>query len=152
MLKTKRRTNPVRNTDKAAGVKKTLSRQQRVNKQQIKTKEVYDLTMAEIDRLMKKGEKNLSATELSRLSNLAEAAELYEYQNEPLPMPSNLPDIIRIKMYSLHMTQSYAAKLLGVSDTKFSMIMNGKQKPDIFFIKSIHDKLQIDGNMILKAI
>lgn len=50
------------------------------------------------------------------------------------------------------MTQSYAAKLLGVSDAKFSLIMNGKQKPDIYFIKAVYDKLKIDGNLILKAI
>lgn len=67
-------------------------------------------------------------------------------------MPSSFQDIVRMKIYKLHMTQSYAAKLLGVSDAKFSLIMNGKQKPDIYFIKAVYDKLKIDGNLILKAI
>lgn len=128
MLKTIRRSNPAKKTNQAtiATKKKTATTLQ------IKTHEAYELTMAEIDALMKKGEANLSEKELSRLSKLANAAQLYEFQHEPLPMPSKFEDIVRMKIYKLHMTQSYAAKLLGVSDAKFSLIMNGKQKPDIY--------------------
>lgn len=148
MRKTTRRANPAKKTNQAtiATKKKTTTTLQ------IKTQEAYDLTMAEIDALMKKGEANLSEKELSRLSKLANAAQLYEFQHEPLPMPSKFEDIVRMKIYKLHMTQSYAAKLLGVSDAKFSLIMNGKQKPDIYFIKAVYHKLKIDGNTILQAI
>jgi HTH-type transcriptional regulator/antitoxin HigA len=55
-------------------------------------------------------------------------------------------------MFVMRLNQSYAAKLLGVSDAKFSMIMNGKQKPDIYFIKAVHDKLQVNAEQILQAI
>lgn len=152
MRKEVRRTNPAKKTNKAAGVKKPITRQQKVSAVQIKTEEAHDLTMAEIDSLMRKGEKKLNANELSSLSDLAKAAEQYEFQHEPLPMPSSFQDIVRMKIYKLHMTQSYAAKLLGVSDAKFSLIMNGKQKPDMYFIKAVYDKLKIDGNIILQAI
>lgn len=121
-------------------------------KQKIKTNEVYEVTMREIDLLMKKGETNLSDAELKRLRMLAEAAEEYEDTFEPLPIPPSLPDMIRLKMHQLHFNQNYAAQLLGVSDAKFSLIMSGKQKPDIYFIKAIHDKLQVDANVILKAL
>lgn len=149
----KRRSKPVKvSTGKAASVKKTIKEKAGVNKRHIRTKEAYDLTMVEIDALMRKGEKNLNKSELSRLRSLAEAAEYYEHYHEPLPLPSSLPDMIRMRMYELRLNQSYVAKLLGVSDTKFSMIMNGRQKPDIYFIVAIHDKLNLDGNKILKAI
>ena len=44
------------------------------------------------------------------------------------------------------------ARLLGVSEAKFSLIMKGKQKPDVYFIKAVHEKLEVDANTLLKAI
>ncbi len=118
----------------------------------IQSKEAYGLTMKEIDVLMRKGEKNLLPEEIKKLKALAEAAETYEDSFHPLPVPESLPDIVRYKLHQLHINQGYAAQLLGVSHAKFSLIMNGKQKPDIYFIKAVHDKLEIDANLLLKAI
>jgi HTH-type transcriptional regulator/antitoxin HigA len=118
----------------------------------IQSKAAYELTMKEIDVLMKKGEANLSAMEIKKLKALAMAAETYGDTFQPLPVPESLPDIVRYKLLQLHINQGYAAQLLGVSHTKFSLIMNGKQKPDIYFIKAVHDKLEVDANVLLKAI
>lgn len=138
------------------GRKATDVKKQSVNnkktKRDIKTKEAYELTMKEIDALMKRGESNLSKKELDRLRNLAEAAELYEDTNDPLPLPRALPEMIRTRMRQMHITQGFVARLLGVSDAKLSLIMNGKQKPDISFIKAIHEKLNVDANLILQAL
>ena len=108
--------------------------------------------MKEINSLMKKGEDHLSQSELNRLQALAEAAEAYEDIHDPLPVPSSLPEMIRMKMFQLQLNQQFAARLLGISEAKFSLIMNGKQKPDIYFIKAIHDKLKVDANLILQAV
>jgi antitoxin component HigA of HigAB toxin-antitoxin module len=108
--------------------------------------------MKEIDTLMKRGEENLDPKEMERLRILAEAAEDYEDTNEPLPVPSSLPDMIRLKMFQLKLKQHYTAKLLGVSEAKLSLIMSGKQKPDIYFVKALHEKLNLDANQILKAV
>ena len=118
----------------------------------IQSKAAYELTMKEIDALMKKGEAHLSAVELKTLKSLAEAAEVYEDTFHPLPMPENLPDIVLAKLTQLRINQGYAAQLLGVSHAKFSLIMNGKQKPDIYVIKAVHDKLEVDANVLLNAI
>jgi HTH-type transcriptional regulator / antitoxin HigA len=118
----------------------------------IQSKAAYELTMKEIDVLMKKGEANLSAMEIKKLKALATAAEAYEDTFQPVPVPESLPDIVRYKLLQLHINQGYAAQLLGVSHAKFSLIMNGKQKPDIYFIKAVHDKLEVDANVLLKAI
>jgi HTH-type transcriptional regulator/antitoxin HigA len=131
----------------------TVSKNQKQGKSfRIGSEEAYELTMKEIDILMRKGEANLSAAEKKRLVELADAAENYEDTSNPLPLPASLPDIIRMKMMQLRIKQNFAAKLLGVSDAKFSMIMNGNQKPDIYFIKAVHDKLKVDANALLKAI
>lgn len=126
--------------------------EKKTKKLKIKNKEVYELAMEEIDLLMKKGEGNLTSQELERLLILTDAAENYEDEFEPLQIPSSLSDMIRLKMLQLKLSQHFAAKLLGVSEAKFSLIMNGKQKPDIFFIKAIHVKLKLDANQILEAI
>jgi HTH-type transcriptional regulator / antitoxin HigA len=152
MRKTISKSKTLKKPTKATSVEKTAAKKKATYTLQIKTQEAYELTMTEIDNLMKRGEANLSSNELSRLSNLAKAAEQYEFQHEPLPMPSSFQDIVRMKIYKLHMSQTYAAKLLGVSDAKFSLIMSGKQKPDIYFVKAVYEKLKIDGNMILAAI
>lgn len=118
----------------------------------IQSKEVYDITMKEIDALMKKGEAILSHSEQVRLRSLAQVAEEYEDTYEPLPVPSTLPDMIRMKMLQLKLKQHYTAKLPGVSEAKFSLIMNGKQKPDIYFVKALNEKLNLDANQILRAV
>ena len=138
----------IKPNDKAGrSTKKTRTRKTR-----IQNKEVYELTMKEINALMKKGEENLGQKELERLRILAEAAENYEDIHEPLPVPSSLPDMIRMKMFQLRLKQHYTARLLGVSEAKLSLIMSGKQKPDIYFIKALHEKLNLDANQILQAV
>jgi HTH-type transcriptional regulator/antitoxin HigA len=125
---------------------------QKRTKKSIQSKEAYELTMKTIDGLMRKGEKNLNAKELKTLEILAAAAEIYEDTFEPLPTPASLPDMIRMKLYQLRINQQLAAQLLGVSNAKFSLIMNGKQRPDIVFVKAVHEKLELDANLILQAL
>lgn len=135
--------------------KKTKIRQPKVVKRKpakIESKEAYDLTMKTIDTLMKKGEKNLRPDELKTIQRLATAVEKYEDKFEPLRVPASLPDIVRFKLFQLRINHNLAAQLLGVSDAKFSLIMNGKQKPDIYFIKAIHEKLDVEANLLLKVI
>lgn len=153
MLTKKRQANPkVRPVGKATGVKKQIRKQNRQTTKTIKSKEAYDLVMQEINILMKKGEDNLSEKQLARLRNLAVAAEQYEDSSDPLPLPESLPEIIRMRIIQLRINQAFAAELLGVSDAKFSLILSGKQKPDIHFLKAVHSKLQVDANSILQAI
>ncbi len=118
----------------------------------IRTSAAYSLVMKEIDLLMRKGEHSLTEKEAKRLKTLAEAAELYEDTTDPLPIPHTLPEMIRMKMFQLRLKQQFTAKLLGVSEAKFSLIMNGKQKPDIFFLKALHQKLDLDAHQLLEAI
>lgn len=149
---TSRKTTGVAKQSKTKQKNNSKTSKVRIIKKQIKSKEAYNLTMREIDSLMKHGEKNLSQKELQRLRSLAEAAERYEDAHDPLPLPESLPELIRMRMFQMQLNQSFVAKLLGVSDAKFSLIMSGKQKPDVIFIKAIHNKLQVDANLILQAL
>ena len=122
------------------------------NRVKIKTEEAYDMVMKEIDGLMKKGEKKLNAAELNRLRILAGAAEIFEDDKDPLPLPSTLPELIKMRMFQLKLNQHFISRLLGISEAKLSLIMNGKQKPDVNFLKALHEKLKIDAEQILKAV
>ena len=153
MIQNKHKVKTVRSSKakRAGGAGRTVKKI-KPRKVRIHNKEVYKLTMKEIDALMKKGEDNLSQKELERLRILAGAAENYEDTHEPLPIPSSLPDMIRMKMFQLRLKQHYTARLLGVSEAKLSLIMSGKQKPDIYFVKALHEKLNLDANQILQAV
>lgn len=52
----------------------------------------------------------------------------------------------------MNITQYKLAALFEMSSSKISKILNGKREPDIQFLKAVHEKLGIDGNMILELI
>jgi HTH-type transcriptional regulator/antitoxin HigA len=54
-----------------------------------------------------------------------------------------------MKMYEMGLSHTELAKKLEVSDTKLSLIINGKQKPDVPFLKSIRRELHIDAGLLL---
>ena len=134
----------------AKRIKKVEAASMRTRK--ILTEEAYQLTMKEIDELMHLGENKLSNAQMKRLKALALAAEQYEDINHPLPLADSLSDIIQQRMFQMRINQNYTAVLLGVSAAKFSLILSGKQKPDIRFIKAVHEKLKVDANSILAAV
>jgi len=51
---------------------------------------------------------------------------------------------------SEHLKQKDLAKKLKISDAKLSLIMNGKQKPDIDFLKAVYFELKVDAEFILE--
>jgi len=53
-------------------------------------------------------------------------------------------------MFEMKLKQHDLAQKLNVSDAKLSLIMNGKQKPGVDFLKAIHQQLHIDANFILE--
>ena len=52
----------------------------------------------------------------------------------------------------MNITQYKLALLFEMSSSKNSKILNGKREPDIHFLKAVHEKLGIDGNVILELI
>ena len=112
----------------------------------------YNAVMSEIDKLMAKGSKNVSKRELAEIRSLALKAQAYEQRKYVIEPPTTFAGIIEMKMYDLQLKQTQLAKKLHVSDTKLSLIMSGKQKPDVSFLKVVHKELQIDANILLEAV
>jgi len=112
----------------------------------------YTAVMAKIDSLMSKGSQNVSNEELAEIRALALAAQQYEQQKYVIAAPTTLSGMIEMRMYEMRLKQKDLAKKLNISDAKLSLIMNGKQKPDVEFLKAVHTELQVDAEFILQHV
>ncbi len=112
----------------------------------------YKAVMSRIDMLMAKGSENVSKNELAEIRSLALKAQAYEKSKFAIEPPKTFAGIIEMRMYDMQLRQTQLAKKLHVSDAKLSLIMSGKQKPDISFLKAVHKELQIDANLLLEAV
>jgi len=93
---------------------------------------------------------NHETEELEKLSLLAEKYEDEEMKLMPIPM--TLTAVVETKKKELGITQKGLASILGIAEPKLSQILNGKRDPDVDFLKSLHQKLGIDGNLILERV
>jgi HTH-type transcriptional regulator / antitoxin HigA len=118
----------------------------------ISTKTEYKAVMSRIDALMAKGSGNVSKDELAEIRSLAVKAQAFEQKKFIIEQPTTFAGIIEMKMYDLKLKQTQLAKKLHISDAKLSLIMSGKQRPDISFLKAVHKELQIDANVLLEAV
>ena len=109
----------------------------------------YNTVMAKIDSLMAKGSGHVSKEELSEIRTLALSAQSYEQKKYVVEAPTTLTGMIEMRMYEMRLKQNELAKVLKISDSKLSLIMNGKQKPDIDFLKAVHTALNVNAEFIL---
>jgi len=118
----------------------------------IKNEHDYKAIMSRIDELMAKGSKNVSKEELAEIKEMALAAQQYEQNKYTIAMPHTLAGMIEMRMYEMRLKQKDLAKKLNISDAKLSLIMNGKQKPDVDFLKAVHTQLNVDAGFILQHV
>jgi len=116
----------------------------------IKKEADYNAVMAKIDGLMAKGSGNVSKEELAEIRRLALEAQAYEQGKYTIEPPETLVGMIEMRMYELKLKQKDLAEKLNVSTAKLSLIMNGKQKADVEFLKSVYKELHVDAEFILQ--
>ena len=124
-------------------------------KKQITRKE-FELAESNMNKILaiatkKGGFDKLSAAESKTLSKYSGMVEAYEVEHYAMPMPQTIEGIIALKMYEKKFKQKDLARLLEITDTKLSEILNHKRKPSLSFLKAMNEKLGIDGNLLLKA-
>jgi HTH-type transcriptional regulator/antitoxin HigA len=137
---------------KTKGIKSTIKKNAKLVSGAIASESDYNTVMSKIDELMSKGSKNVSKGELAEIRRLALMAQAYEKKKYVIELPSTFAGLIEMKMYELSLKQTELAKKLHVSDTKLSLIMSGKQKPDVLFLKAVHEQLHVDANLLLEAV
>ena len=116
---------------------------------QITTQEEYKHVMSVIDKLMLKGEANLSKSELKEIERLSAMAEEWEDKYDPL-RPVTIAGMIELKMFENRMKQSELAIQLGISATRLNEVLRGKRKVNIDLAKKLYEKLNIPADFILK--
>jgi HTH-type transcriptional regulator/antitoxin HigA len=112
----------------------------------------YIKIMGKIDALIDIPDSKLTQAQASELHALASAAQRYEKSVYSIKPPTTFDGILEMKMYELKLNQGEMAKKLKVSNAKFSLILSGKQKPDIPLLKAVREKLGIDGNYLLSVL
>lgn len=116
----------------------------------IKNEKQYNEALEKVNMLMSKGEDNISDTEVKQVRDLSFEIQTYEKAHYPFPMPESVTRLIELKMLEKNLNQVKLANELKMAKSKLSQILNGKRKPDVAFLKVVHEKLQIDGNLLLE--
>ena len=98
----------------------------------------------------KGGFDSLTAVETEKLEKYTQIVKEYEDANFIIETPKTIQELIAFKMFEKKLKQKEVAKLLHTTDTKLSEIMHNKRKPNINFLKSLHQTLGIDGNLLLE--
>ena len=119
------------------------------------TKANFLSAKAKMEKLLAKvsqkgGFSALNKQEAKELDAQTEIVKRYEDTHFTIPMPETLSGLIQLKMYENQLKQKELAKILETSDTQISEIMHGKRKPGVALLKSLNEKLGIDGNVLLK--
>jgi len=89
---------------------------------------------------------DLAFIELDELSDLVAA---YEEQNFPVEIP-RLIDVIRLRMSEMGINQKQLAEILETPSSRVSEYLKGKRDITLDVAKRLHQKLNIDADIILQ--
>jgi HTH-type transcriptional regulator/antitoxin HigA len=119
----------------------------------IETLEQYKTALQDVYVLMNKGESNLTEPEKTQIGSMAKAIEHYEdHVLKTMPLTPSIATIVHQKLRERQLNQRSLSTLIGIGTAKISQILNGKRQPDVQFLKAIHEKLGIDGNVLLEMV
>jgi len=85
------------------------------------------------------------------LDVLADLVEEYEMEHYPVGTPS-LTNVLKLRMYEMNLTQKALAEMLEISAPRVSEYLTGKSEPTLQVARKIHQKLNIDANIILGSV
>jgi HTH-type transcriptional regulator/antitoxin HigA len=110
----------------------------------------YNAIMARIDELVEIVGEDTPKTDRNyiELDILTDLVVAYEEEHFPVSEPS-LPDVIKLRMYELELTQKSLASMLGVSPSRISEIISGKSEPTLGIARNICKKLDITPSVVL---
>ncbi len=110
----------------------------------------YKATMQRIEELLPLVDDDTPATDknLVELDLLSELAAEYEEEHYPVAAPS-LPDVLRLRMAEMGLTQSKLSEMLGISPSRVSDYLAGRSEPTLKIGREISRKLGIDAAIVL---
>lgn len=115
---------------------------------EISSRKQYENVMQTIDTLMRKGEANLTLSEMDELAKLSVLAETWEDINDPLK-PQTITGMLTLKMFEKQIKQNELAAMLDITATRLSEVMNGKRRVNMDLAKKLYAKLDIPAEFLL---
>jgi HTH-type transcriptional regulator/antitoxin HigA len=90
----------------------------------------------------------MSDPRVLELDLLVDLAEEYEDEHYPIGTPT-LPDVMKLRMSEMNLTQEGLAQLLGLSQSRVSDYLTGKAEPTLKTARTISKELDIDPAIVL---
>jgi len=114
------------------------------------TKAVYETALARIEELLPYVTDNTSTTDHKaiELKIMSDIVIDYEECHFPVGMPS-LADVIRLRLEEEAMSQRAFAKKIGVSPSRVSEYLTGKNEPTLKVARIISRVLHIEPGIVL---
>ena len=116
----------------------------------IKTKKEYYSAMAQIETFLEKGFENLTKAENQELKLLSSRIEGFEKVHFPMPVQHDLTSLLDAYMRENGLTKQQMAILLEVDNSTLNNILEKKNPLTLSFAKLLHQKIHLDGNLILE--
>ena len=118
----------------------------------IANKAEYEAIMARVDELVEIVDDNTPPTDKNyiELDFLTDLVVAYEKEHFPIGKPV-LTDVLKTRMYEMNLTQKSLAEILEISAPRVSEYLTGKSEPTLQVARKMHQKLNIDANVILGA-
>lgn len=116
----------------------------------INTEKQYEKAVERVEELLQVVGNDTSENDKDfiELDLLSELVAEYEEQHYPVSRPT-LPEIIRLRMAEMGISQKKLADLLNVSPSRVSEYLNGKSEPTLKVARQLRSKLGIDADIIL---
>ncbi|PCI96055.1 MAG: transcriptional regulator [Flavobacteriales bacterium] len=108
---------------------------------------VANIRLEELISIM--DEKGLDASEEKEFEAVGSIIEKYEEIHFPIGIPS-LIELIELRMFEMNLKRKDLAKLLNTSGSRISDYLTGKREITLSVAKSLHQKLNIDSDIILQ--
>ena len=116
----------------------------------INTEKQYEKAVERVEELLQVVGNDTPENEKDfiELDLLSELVAEYEEQHYPVSRPT-LPEIIRLRMAEMGISQKKLADLLNVSPSRISEYLNGKSEPTLKVARRLRSELGIDADIIL---
>jgi len=117
---------------------------------EIKNEIQYKKALSRVDELLQVVDNETSTEDQNfvELDLLSDLVAEYEERYYPVKKPS-LAAVIRLRMAEMNISQKGLAELLEVSPSRVSEFLNGKSEPTLKVARLLHQKLNIDAEIIL---
>lgn len=116
------------------------------------TKKEYQDSLVRMESLLKTvgNESDPTSSEFQELEKVSDLVAQYEESHYAFE-PSNLQEMIELRMYQRKLKQKDLADLLETTPSRISEIIHGKRKLTFDLAKALYSKLNIDPEIILNS-